>query len=341
MNARSAQVLAAVLGFLLIVLVGASIFVLLNRTPSRPTLSALLPSPSASAPISPLLTGGLSSPTGLLPPTETPQSGATPTEQTATPPPTSTGPTPSPTETPTPPPTEPPTPTPSPTPSPTPRPTVNPTAPQRELRLTGVGLDYRNAEGAVERYVTFNVDGQSLISARLSNVSAGHVRICLWQGDNIIDKRCSTVHNGKLTQDVFAADQTTWTVSLIGTDEGVLPVADLTVDFNADSGQATLSSFPFRGTLSPGYNGFVARVDALADGDLGIDASLSASVAAHLLIEGLGSDGGALADQSYDQTSAVQAATAVSGGVGYRFTLENPSDATEVPVFVEATLTWP
>jgi hypothetical protein len=45
-NARSAQVLAATLSALLIILVGATVFVILTRPPQQPTPNPSLPPPS-------------------------------------------------------------------------------------------------------------------------------------------------------------------------------------------------------------------------------------------------------------------------------------------------------
>jgi hypothetical protein len=205
-----------------------------------------------------------------------------------------------------------------------------------------MGLDDRNVEGASERFVTFAVDGQSLIGARLSNVSAGHVRMCLWQGDLVTDKTCRTVHNGGIQLPVFDTGQTPWTLTLLGTDAGITPTADLTLDFNANAPSVTLDSFRFNGTDTPSYNGFVAEIDAQSGGDFHLDASFGGGAfMSHLVIERLGSAGGVVYDQTNASVPDFGATQHVSNGHSYRVTLSNPDANEIVPVFVKTTLTWP
>src|SRR5688572_756750 len=151
MSNRSAQILAATLAFLLIVLVGATIFILLSR-PAEPGPTPTA-TPSGAASFTP--TVGPSSSASVLP---TPSASVTATPvvlPTDTP-----GPTVEPTITPTP------SPSPTPSPAPTPSPTLPPpTSPDREVTIVDFGLDRRTDADAVQRTVSFTVDGPSLISA--------------------------------------------------------------------------------------------------------------------------------------------------------------------------------
>ena len=105
-------------------------------------------------------------------------------------------------------------------------------------------------------------------------MSGSHVRMCLSPGDDPTDKTCRTTTGGGLTRTVTDAGATSWVLRLIGTDLGVMPVATMTLDFNANSGNVTLDSFRFQGTDAAAYNGFVAEVGAIGGGDLQLDATL-------------------------------------------------------------------
>jgi len=329
MNSRAAQVLAATLAFLLIVLVGATIFILLSRPP--------VPGPTAS-------------PTGLFPtPTLQPTAGPSSTLLTPTPtvtaslPPTPTLlPTTTPTDTPTVEPTITPTPSPSPTPSPAPTPSPTlppPTSPQRELTIVDFGLDRAVDLTGVQRRVQFFVDGPSLISARLSGVSAGRVRMCMLREAQDPQRECITVRGGTLSRAVFDAGQTEWAVTLIGTSQN-FAYATLTIEFNSLSPDVRLDSFRFNGTNDPRYNGFQVVLGAGADGDLRLRAEFDGKqLQWHMNVA---IDDATVFDQTGDSTS-VDESTALSSGVVYSLTFSEPEAVPTggLPALVGARLTWP
>jgi hypothetical protein len=340
MNSRSAQVVAALLAFLLIVFIGATIFILLSRpTTNRPTPSptgtsvavispsgSALPSPSASA--SPTLTPGLSA-TPSLPPTVPPTVPPTDTpslEPTIT---------------------VPPTPSPSPSPTPTPSPTLPPpTSPQREFRLSDVGLDRRSESSPVQRTVAFVVDGPSLITAELSNVSAGRVRMCL--GRNAIDPQndCQNMRNGSISRAVFDSGESDWRVTLIGVSADVSPFVTLTLSFNATIANVHLDSFRFNGTTDAHYNGFIARLAAVDSGDLSIQATFDDghdNPYQYTLVLTRLSDN-AVDDRSGGPSGSLNESFPVTTGETYRVELSEPEEFAgggAFAVFVDATLTWP
>lgn len=334
MSARSAQLLAATLAFLLIVLVGATIFVLLSR-PASPRATAT-PTIRPTGLVSPTASGSaVPSPTPTLAPGET----ATPTLE----------PTPTliPTASPEPTPSEPPTPSPSPSPSPVPTPTLNPTAPQRELQLINVGLDSRGAEGSIQRFVSFVVDGNSRISARLSNVSAGQVRLCLWRQDVDSQRECRTTRNGALERSVFDAGQTTWNVSMIGTVEQTSPFATLTLSFNTFAPSVTLDSFRYLGTSFNEYNGFAVELPTAAAGDMRVQASFDDGQGGpypYRLLVTRSSTGEVISDQPGGPAQNVDLSVPLTGPDAFRVELRN-TDALAaggtLAVFVHATITWP
>lgn len=331
MNSRSAQILAAALAFLLIVLIGALIFVLLSRPgPTRPTPA---PSGSGVAVASPSPSSALPSPT--LPsfaPSDAPSAG--PSEL------------PSPSLLPSPEPS--PTISPSPTPSPTPVPTVNPTTTQREIRFIRVGLDSRLEDTWVERIVTFTVEGQSLIEARTSAASAGGVRMCLWREALDDQRECRSGRNMAISRAVLDAGFTTWHVSLVGPREQISPFVDLTLRFNASEPRVELDNFRYVGTTFAEYNGFLAQFAVASRGGMRVEAEFedgqNGEYPNHLII---GPVGGAA---TYDQDSSPNVSSGFSvihpiGGRGdWRVELRNPDELAAdglLAVFVRAILTWP
>jgi len=332
-NPRAAQILAATLAFLLIVLVGATIFILLSRPPA--------PGPTAS-------------PTDLFP-TLSPQPSAGPSSTLATPTPApsaSLGPTPTllpttaPTDTPTVEPTITPTPSPSPTPSPTPTPTATlppPTSPQRELTIIDFGLDRAADLTGVQRRASFVVDGPSLISARLSGVSAGKVRMCLLREAQDPQRECMTVHAGTLSRAVFDAGQTEWAVTLIGAGQS-FPYATVTLEFNSLSPDIRLASFRFNGTNDPRYNGFQVVLGAGADADFRIRAQFDGAASSYQWHLNLAVDDTTVFDQGGGPSTSVDVSTALSNATVYGVTFSEPEAVAgggALPALVDARLTWP
>ena len=349
MNTRSAQVLAATLAFLLIVLVGALIFILLSRPAPSPR-----PSPSTSPTTVAIVTG---SPLSTLSPSLFPSTsaGASPTEI----PTISLEPFPTPSPTPTaeitpeitpevtPAITPSPTPTIAITPSPTPTITLQPTptappiptSPGRRIRLQGMGLDARNEIG-IERYLIFGVDGPSLIRAQISSAT-GRVRMCLWQGNEVEDRVCRSMGNGVLEQPVFDAGSTSWTLTLISANGTTTPTLDLALDFNAISPSVDLENFRFQGTPVPFYNGMDVVIDALADGSLDImgvfDPGQTHSYRVEIYLTG--------GENIYDAGGEAHSFTvnqAVTAATSYNVIVTNPNEEAEpTAVFIRVTFNWP
>ncbi len=354
MNPRSAQALTAALAALLVILVGATLFVILSRpgpgpTPSptpAPTLpSFVLPtpttvavvSPSASVPESPSV-----APITPVPlPTASPSPASTglasffssPTPSAPTPSP---SPTPTPTATPTPTPTLPSTPSP-----PSPTPTIVPTAPERTLQILGVGIDDRMVFGSVPRSVTFNTDGPSTVTATISNAS-GQVRVCLWMEPLREQAICKSTRSGSVEQVTTDGGSATWTVSMIA--NGSSPTTSLAINFNANQPSATLDSFRYVGSSNPPYNGFDTQMDALADGQISMQAAFDDGTDGSYdwRLQITPQSGGAAFDQSGGPDSSVDQAFDVSKD-GIRVTFSNPDPVSNpgAAVILTATITWP
>ena len=374
MNVRSAQVVAAALGVLLVALVGFVAFVLLSRpsTPgptaspssvaaasASPTFSAFpIPTPAQSASAAVSLTPAPISPAPSLAPTPviTFPTPAVTTTPLVTPTPSIT-PTPfvteSPAVTPTPElspsPSADVSPTPSVVPSPTPSGTpIVPTSPARSIRVNNLGVDDRTVDTSIQRFIEFGVDGPGVISARTSN-STGRVQVCIWRGSMIQNRVCETFRNGvvEVANPVVDPPHTNWTVTVIGTQAGATPTVDLTIDFNAD-GPATVrfDRLRFNGTSTPAYNGLITLVSPLAGGNLTLDGAFddgqNGSYSAHVVIEEMNGSAGTVFDETLGPGRSFDVTQAVTSGVSYRISATNPSAGPEPrAVFLALEVRWP
>jgi len=351
--------LTAALSALLVILVGATVFVLLTRptdgpapSPSRtPGATLLPPSPTtvalASAPSS-LVASLVPASTNTAPPTlpSLPSAAAS-----VAPSPTATSTRPSPTPSPVP--TASPTPTPSlipsipaidtpvPTiaPSPTATPTITPTSPQHEFHVDAVGLDDKSLDGSVPRIVTFEIDGPSNLSASVSGAT-GSVQLCVWR-EAVDDERvCRTGRSVMITHPVTDLDSTLWHVSMIGA-RGVAPSAALTVVFNANAPSVSLDDFRFYGSSNPPYNGFAAEFDAAAgpiSAQGAFDDGQDGAYDYHLVVQAAGSD--ALVDTTDNGTSFAVQKDASAGHYVVSIVDPDPLANPGLAVFVTATITW-
>jgi hypothetical protein len=198
----------------------------------------------------------------------------------------------------------------------------------------------------VPRIVTFNVDGDSLINAQLSN-SSGPVRLCIWLEAPDDQRECHTVRTGGFSKAVAGMAASTWHVSIIGPANAPPPVATLTVHFNANAPSVTLDNFRYLGSATPNYNGFQAQMTTQSDGDMHVQAAFddggspSGSYDYQLVIQPTAGDPiccpGGGPSSSIDQTQPV------SGSVSYTVSLADPDPVANPasPVFVAATINWP
>jgi hypothetical protein len=223
--------------------------------------------------------------------------------------------------------------------APTPTPTIIPSAPQRQFRLLGVGIDSQViGEARIERIATFDVDGQSLITATVSGATATGIRLCVWREADFEEGDCVRGRNVSTTQLVTESGASTWHVSLLGTSSNVSPSADLTVTYNAIAGRVTLDNFRFVGTFDTAYNGFLVEVPAAGDGQLAIDANFEGDSSNwRLMMERVGDQ--SLLDESGTSTTVARA-VAITGGSSYRVSLRSPDEVSGAG-FVHAVISWP
>ena len=328
MNSRSAQLLTAGLGFVLVVLVGAVLFILLNRPAQGPRVS---PSPSAVANVSPSASPFPSFsfspfPTFSQLPTTSPSASAPftlpPTAVITLPPPTL-------------------PPTPSPTPSPTPTPTAPPipTAPGREIRVTDLGLDPRNLTGGVERFLLFTTDGPSVVRAEISGATA-RSRVCLWQGTDVINRQCETLRNGAMEWPVFGPGQVAWTLSLIGANETTAPTVDIALAFNADAPSVEFQNLHYAGPSNPAYNGLTWAVDP-GQGTFAISGAFEPTQqqSYHVVVQEAGV--GVVRDEQVDDVETFSVTQEVTAETSYFVSVTNPNELEgSTPVLLRLTTSW-
>jgi hypothetical protein len=348
MNNGRWQTVAAVLGVAGAVLAGVIIVMVLADPPApAPTASPTSvavgsPSPGLGSPTIAPTAAATATATSTSPPTEAPT--AAPTEApTAAP---TEAPTVAPTVTtePTAPPTVPATAAPTPTAPPTPAQAVTPL---REIRFTGVGLEAPDApEEPSARYFTFTTGGPGQISALISNVTAGRVRMCLWRGgpQGGTDTECRNVRNGGVERAVADVAETRWTVSLIGATEQVSPTATLLIRFPTFAPRLEIERFRFAGEAIENYNGFVAEIDAAATGDLTLTASWENEederYPYRMLVEEIGSPAAPFMAEGSHTTATDHTAPLVLGR-SYRVTFANSVEVAEGGVYLRASLSWP
>jgi hypothetical protein len=141
---------------------------------------------------------------------------------------------------------------------------------------------------------------------------------------------------------VFDAGQTTWTLSLIGSEQALGPVVDLTLEFNANAPQVTFENLRFQGVPAPNYNGVTAAVDTTGPGELRVAGSFDPGEqhGYRVVIEEAGV--GVVKDETGGPTSSFFVTHAVEAVTTYRITVSNPNTSAEpAPVFLRATFSWP
>jgi hypothetical protein len=213
------------------------------------------------------------------------------------------------------------------------------------LQLLGVGVDMACGNSAdcnsVPRYISFNTDGPSLITATVSNTSAP-VRVCL-RLEPQLQGTCNTSKNATVQAFTVDAGSNTWTVSLIGKDSAAM--ASLSIEFNANQPNATLDSFRWVGTNSPNYNGFDAVVGALADGQIQVHAAFDDGADGaydwQLVIQPVPGDPFPTQTGGPSQTVDSQPQDVTSGSYRIMFADPDPMANPGAAVFVTTTITWP
>ena len=206
-----------------------------------------------------------------------------------------------------------------------------------------MGLDSNVSGGTGSpRYVAVNIDGPSVLSAHLTDVSGGTVQVCLIRQDKQERRICNgRSGNGPAQTTVTDTGSSVWAVQVSSRD-GNAPTATLIVDFNAMSPTATLTSFRYVGTQDPSRNGFVVQVDCFADGQLQINGSFDSDPQNyHLVIKP--TDGGPIYDQTDGPSQAFSTMVAASNQTSYQITLSAPDATTtnSATAFVRASISWP
>jgi hypothetical protein len=222
-----------------------------------------------------------------------------------------------------------------------------PTSLERHVAVVDFGIDRRSDLTGVQRTVKFGVDGPSLITARLSGVNAGRVRMCLLRDATNDERECITTRNGTLSRAVFDTGHSDWIVTLIGATDLLGQRGTVDLGFNSLNPYLELDSFRFLGTNDPANNGFtvVFGDNGSSGGTFGFHASIDDGADNpypwHFR---LAVDDSAVLEQSGGPSTVVNLSSPIDGGTAYNVLFEEPEPAAgggATAVFVGARLTWP
>jgi hypothetical protein len=181
-----------------------------------------------------------------------------------------------------------------------------------------------------------------MISARLSGVNSGKVRMCLAREAQDPQRECKEVRGGTLSRAVFDAGRTQWNVTLIGLSDTISQYGTLTLTFNSLGPELDLRSFRFNGTNDPHNNGFEVVFGTAGDGTFHLTADLEGAAGAYPWQVDVSIDDASAFNQGGGPSQSVDISTAVSNGTVYTVTFWEPEAAASGPVFInDATLTWP
>jgi hypothetical protein len=214
----------------------------------------------------------------------------------------------------------------------------------REATFSLLGIDDLIAPEAIPRRITFNVEGKGDIHVDLSDVTAGTVRMCLYQGDASVeppDEDCIVTEEGSLVATPTVAGP--WTIWLYGDHPGRSPAATLRIRWAANNASLQLADFRFQGIDSPNYTGFRVRVAPFADGELHFVAAWDDGQGGDYpyLIVLTDLDGSAEPPIVEGDGDNAEAARAVVAGNNYEAAIDNTQESVIDQVLLRATLTWP
>lgn len=215
----------------------------------------------------------------------------------------------------------------------------------REIVFTSLGVDNPLAPEATERRITFFVDGRGDVSATVSDITAGLVKMCLSPGDGSAppdEHDCVVTPTSKITRTPEFAGP--WTLILAGEQPGRSPAITLLIRFPSTAPQLDLFDFRFQGQDSPNYTGFDLKVTALAEGQLAITAAWD---------DGLGNNYPyilSLLDLSveFEEPEVSEGTSHLAAAQRealkehtYQITITNLQEEVLPACFLHATITWP
>jgi hypothetical protein len=214
----------------------------------------------------------------------------------------------------------------------------------RDATFSLLGIDDLIAPEAIPRRITFNVEGKGDIHVDLSDVTAGTVRMCLYQGDASVDppaESCIVTDEGSLTATPTAAGL--WTIWLFGDHPGRSPAATLRIRWAANNAVLRLSDFRFQGRDSPNYTGFRVRVAAIAAGELHLTAAWDDGLGGDYpyLIVLTDLDGSAEPPITEGEGDHAEAVRPVVAGNNYEAAIDNTQESVVDQVLLRSTITWP
>jgi hypothetical protein len=207
-----------------------------------------------------------------------------------------------------------------------------------------LGIDDLIAPEAIPRRITVNVEGRGDIEVDLSDITAGEVRMCLYQGDALVEPPeadCIVTDGGSLVRTPTVAGP--WTVWLYGDHPGRSPAATVVIRWAANNAALELTDFRFQGTDSPNYTGFRVRVVPVADGELHLTATWDDGQGGDYPYQAVLTDldGNGDAPLFEGEGDSAEAVRNVVAGHNYEAAIDNTQESVIDQVLLHATLTWP
>jgi hypothetical protein len=215
----------------------------------------------------------------------------------------------------------------------------------REATFSMLGIDDLIAPEAIPRRITFNVEGKGDVAVELSDVTAGTVRMCLYQGDALVEPPeadCIVTEEGSLVRMPTVAGP--WTVWLYGDHPGRSPAATVHIRWAANNALLQLADFRFQGTDSPNYTGFRVRVAPVADGELHLTAAWDDGQGGDYPYEAVLTDLDGRGEEPplfQGEGDSAEAVRNVVAGNNYEAAIDNTQESVIDQVLLRATLTWP
>ena len=215
----------------------------------------------------------------------------------------------------------------------------------REATFSLLGIDDLIAPEAIPRRITVNVEGKGDVQVDISDITAGEVRMCLYQGDASVeptDDDCIVTTGGNLVRTPTVAGP--WTIWLFGDHPGRSPAATVVIRWAADNASLQLADFRFQGVDSPNYTGFRVRVAPVADGELHLSAAWDDGQGGDYPYEAVLTDLDGRGEEPplfKGEGDSAEAVRSVVAGNNYEAAIDNTQESVIDQVLLRATLTWP
>jgi hypothetical protein len=214
--------------------------------------------------------------------------------------------------------------------------------------IRDLGIDRPEDPQARPRIFVFRSDGGGDVTVELLSVSSGRARICLYPGTlaaPLGEPACLRTAGSTLTGHSKGKKPFTWTVTLMGTNAGVTPMADVRIDWPATDPHLEIIDFRLQGNDAAPYNGVFVQLAGRPDaGPMTLAASWSDPVGGDVhpykaAIEDR--DTSTVLDSAEGEGTNVALGANLLAKQRTTVELRNPGPMVATEVLAALTLTWP